>query len=350
MNKDLSPSVTQRRQRRAQGLVEFALILPVLLFMIMGILDFGRALFTYAQASAQLRSALRMASVVGLTGKTYVDCDGMRSVAQGVFFAEAQPTVVIQYYTAAGYTGAAPVPFATVYPSATKGGVKYCEGASGNPYNLTSTELADIKNGDILHIEEQVSVRMITPFFPPLLTFTLKGQRTVVTNITLVNSNYLDTPLPPAMQTANELTAQYYYTQNALITPGTPSSTVPQVTNLTRWIRGSRCAGRTAARFMGLIWDKIPNLGTTGAGYFIYAGGTLVGKTTDGTGNIHQCGLSVSRSRNRYISGCFNITRAPWDSNPAGTPIAFTVAGFINNGSTPADIGPQSVPFVFTCK
>ena len=49
--------VRRRVGKRGQALVEFALVLPILLFMLMGIVDFGRALFTYGQLSSQLRVA-----------------------------------------------------------------------------------------------------------------------------------------------------------------------------------------------------------------------------------------------------------------------------------------------------
>ncbi len=49
------------RSARGQGLVEFALILPLLLLLIMGILDFGRMLFIYANLFNAAREASRYA-------------------------------------------------------------------------------------------------------------------------------------------------------------------------------------------------------------------------------------------------------------------------------------------------
>ncbi len=49
------------RSARGQGLVEFALILPLLLLLIVGILDFGRMLFIYANLFNAAREASRYA-------------------------------------------------------------------------------------------------------------------------------------------------------------------------------------------------------------------------------------------------------------------------------------------------
>jgi hypothetical protein len=52
-----------RRTDRGQGLVEFALILTVLLLFIMGILDFGRALFIYTSLFNAAREGARWGAV-----------------------------------------------------------------------------------------------------------------------------------------------------------------------------------------------------------------------------------------------------------------------------------------------
>lgn len=48
---------------RGQSLVEFALILPLLLLMLMGVLDLGRAVAAYNSVSNAARSAARVAIV-----------------------------------------------------------------------------------------------------------------------------------------------------------------------------------------------------------------------------------------------------------------------------------------------
>jgi len=52
-----------RSSGRGQALVEFALILPILLILLLGILDFGRAVAAYNSVSNAARSAVRVAIV-----------------------------------------------------------------------------------------------------------------------------------------------------------------------------------------------------------------------------------------------------------------------------------------------
>lgn len=53
----------RRSRADGQSLVEFALVLPILLLMFMGILDFGRAVFAYNSLSNAAREGARVAIV-----------------------------------------------------------------------------------------------------------------------------------------------------------------------------------------------------------------------------------------------------------------------------------------------
>jgi len=53
----------RRRRPDGQGLVEFALVLPVLLLILMGVFDFGRAVFAYNSLSNAAREGARVAIV-----------------------------------------------------------------------------------------------------------------------------------------------------------------------------------------------------------------------------------------------------------------------------------------------
>jgi len=57
-----------RRSSRGQGLVEFALILPVLILIFMGIVDFGRAIYAYNSVSNAAREGARVGIVDQGTG------------------------------------------------------------------------------------------------------------------------------------------------------------------------------------------------------------------------------------------------------------------------------------------
>lgn len=54
---------SSRGRDRGQGLVEFALILPVLLIVLLGIVDFGRAIYAYNTLSNAARAGVRVAIV-----------------------------------------------------------------------------------------------------------------------------------------------------------------------------------------------------------------------------------------------------------------------------------------------
>jgi Flp pilus assembly protein TadG len=56
-------SLLRRRTRRGQTLVEFALILPIFLLLVIGIFDFGRAVYAYNTISNAAREAVRTAIV-----------------------------------------------------------------------------------------------------------------------------------------------------------------------------------------------------------------------------------------------------------------------------------------------
>lgn len=58
-----SPTRRRRRDARGQSLTEFALILPVLLLVIFGVLDFGRAIYAYNAVSNAAREGGRTAIV-----------------------------------------------------------------------------------------------------------------------------------------------------------------------------------------------------------------------------------------------------------------------------------------------
>jgi hypothetical protein len=55
--------VTARRRQRGQGLVEFAIVIPIIVLAIFGILDLGRAVFTYNTLAQAARQAARTAIV-----------------------------------------------------------------------------------------------------------------------------------------------------------------------------------------------------------------------------------------------------------------------------------------------
>jgi hypothetical protein len=98
--------------RDGQGLVEFALVMPVFLLLVLGIVEFGRLMTAYSSVSTASRDAARYAVSVGDTPSGtphYQDCLGIREAAEKVAVF-ADPFIVITYDTD-GPGGAAPVEY-----------------------------------------------------------------------------------------------------------------------------------------------------------------------------------------------------------------------------------------------
>ena len=74
-------------REKAQGLVEFSLVLPLLLMLTFGIIEFGRLLFVYAAVTTSSREAARYGSAGGDNGSgtlRYEDCSGIIAAANRV--------------------------------------------------------------------------------------------------------------------------------------------------------------------------------------------------------------------------------------------------------------------------
>jgi len=82
------------KKNKAQAMVEFALVLPVLLLLLYGLLEAGRLLFIYSTIVTASRQAVRYGSatgqgVVSSTVPRYQDCAGIRQAAQRADFLNA---------------------------------------------------------------------------------------------------------------------------------------------------------------------------------------------------------------------------------------------------------------------
>ena len=82
----MSKVTNQKNQKtKGQGMVEFALSLPLLLVMIFGVIEAGRMMFIYSAVMTSSREAARYGSASGSNGGSivnYKDCDGIRDAAK----------------------------------------------------------------------------------------------------------------------------------------------------------------------------------------------------------------------------------------------------------------------------
>ena len=66
-------SLSSRRSRAAQSLVETAMIAPILILMLISVVDFGRAAYVYSTLSNDVREGARTAVHTGATRPTNTD-------------------------------------------------------------------------------------------------------------------------------------------------------------------------------------------------------------------------------------------------------------------------------------
>ena len=87
------------RGARGQGLVEFSLIMPLLLLVIVSIVDFGRLMFTISSVASASRDAARYGASVGTDAfdiAHYQDCTGIRGTVERLsYFLELN--IVIEF-------------------------------------------------------------------------------------------------------------------------------------------------------------------------------------------------------------------------------------------------------------
>lgn len=71
---------------RAQAIVEFAIVAPILVMLLVGIMEVGRLLYIYAAVNNASREAARYGSAIGLaddgTSLKYQYCEGIRDMAE----------------------------------------------------------------------------------------------------------------------------------------------------------------------------------------------------------------------------------------------------------------------------
>ena len=75
----------KKQQFRAQTLVEFALILPLALFLILGFFDIGRAVFNFASLSNSVREGTRYAIVHKEVINAAAQSSGYSELKQKIF-------------------------------------------------------------------------------------------------------------------------------------------------------------------------------------------------------------------------------------------------------------------------
>ena len=161
-------------KKNGQGLVEFALILPVLLLLLFGIIDLGWMVFNYSQLYHAMREATRYGSVVGFVpGQSQMtNCPEIRNqVVRNAGFSGVRATTS---YINIWYDDGRAVP-TTELGADQSNVVGDCNGDAFNPHTSTYDCLSaticpdrgtppNVMNGDRITVDVNVNLQFLTPF------------------------------------------------------------------------------------------------------------------------------------------------------------------------------------------
>lgn len=165
MTQATAPMLRRNRRTRAQGMVEFALVLPILLFVFFAIVDFGWMVFNYAQLYNSLREGLRYGSVSGY-GSTpqYLDCAAIRQfIIDHAGFSGIKATDITILYDDGR-------PASTATDASALGACGTTSFSQNSSY--LSTDGKGARNpdmGDRINIRLNVTVPFLTPFIRTLV-------------------------------------------------------------------------------------------------------------------------------------------------------------------------------------
>ncbi len=150
-----------KKREGGQGMVEFALVLPIVLLLMYGMVEFGRLMFFYSAASTASREAVRYGSSTGDNGSgtpRYLDCDGIRNAALTIGkYANVIESAVAISYDASGTT-------------------MYCDDSDASK----NAQKNDISFGDTINVVVTTEYLPIMPMVNmPTIPITSQSSRTI---------------------------------------------------------------------------------------------------------------------------------------------------------------------------
>ena len=172
----------EKDRSTAQAMVEFALVLPILLTLVYGVLEAGRLLFIFASVNTASRQAVRYGSAIGLVDTNndgtidtprYEDCVGITAAANNVAFLAPFTNINISYDRGLDGSGNV-VAISGINPDPSFGDV------------CTSTASGTIQNGDRVNVYVSAQFSPIISFvhLNPL-TIESSASRTIVGEISI---------------------------------------------------------------------------------------------------------------------------------------------------------------------
>jgi Flp pilus assembly protein TadG len=152
-------------KRRGQGLVEFALVMPILMLVLFGIIDTGWIVFSFSQLYNGMRESVRYGSVVGFpaTGQPaqYLDCDGIRklAIAQASFTGVKATDITVEYDDGRTNTGTTHSRVGTC-----PAGGAFTQDSTYIPQGGSTASPRNVQNGDRIIVTVDVNLHFLTPF------------------------------------------------------------------------------------------------------------------------------------------------------------------------------------------
>lgn len=231
----LHPFSATTSTRRGQSFVEFALLLPVLLVLVLGTVDLGRAYF----ASVSLENAVKEGAFFGARDP---DCATAGATCPDPSNVQARVDLEMNGMTVANFQAKCFVPGTTVFTGAGKA-------------------LADCEDGDLYYVASQTPFTLVTPLVAGLLgnTLTLSSDATSVV-VTSFEPGSSTVPIPTTSPSG---------------TPAPGTCTVPDFTAGPTKIGGAEdvwvdvggfSAGNittSGPRGQNIVWQSVP-AGTVG--------------------------------------------------------------------------------------
>jgi uncharacterized repeat protein (TIGR01451 family) len=164
----------RQRQWKGQGLVEFALALPILLVVVYGLIETGRLLFIYGSTVTAARQAARYGSATGISDTNipfYRDCDGIDSAARNTAFLSPFNDINVTYDRGLDSSGnEVAIP-----------------GISPDPTADTCPSMTDtiLRNGDRIKVQVTTEWAPILSLIPSWQGFTItsEAERTILKTI-----------------------------------------------------------------------------------------------------------------------------------------------------------------------
>lgn len=164
----------RRRGGRGQGLAEFALVLPVFMLLVLGVIDVGRVIWATTSLNSAAREGARFAIVHGGTASDPCPVgpagqDSNPEPDESCLYPSPSKQYIYDTTAGAAIAGGSNVVVTACYSLPDVG-------CSGN------ADTSDNRRGNTVTVTVTSEINLVTPSFLGLTSFTVSGTSTMVVN------------------------------------------------------------------------------------------------------------------------------------------------------------------------